>query len=140
MDRSSAARVESERMLAHKLSEYRKNAAHLEMARQNNALRIERYVEDHVIPEVSSYLPEGYSISEEDSEVVSSRDEGDDSESVPRSFSVYLRLHYHGEPITPMSPGEEGIEKIQWILKNRLNDIARRCRLEEIVPIGEPME
>jgi len=136
-----------EQNLASAVSDYIAQANGLETTRRALVDRIMGVVKTEIIPEISPLLPDRYSI---DTDRIDVSGIGGDSlpylrrdvtyGTVPTGFSVSLRLLYDGKPIDFHDEGEDGLAKIQNGLRPKLGKLAEKHNLDDIIPLGEPIQ
>lgn len=120
--------------IAQDIKDYKTKAESLESIREDLVTKIKSAVINEIIPNLTPYLPEHYSISAEKSEVLSY---SASTNSIPTTFQVNLRLLYNGKPI-----GIEGDNKLVGSiypkLEPKLNEMAKKYGLAVIVLVGAP--
>lgn len=130
-----------EKDLASQIRDYSISAEILEAERKNLADKILDVVKTQIIPEVTPYLPNEYSIDAESIEVNGVSKESFNNNpvpgNVPTGFSVSLRMLYENKPILSRSPLWNEVYNIQKHPK--LEELARRYNLVKITPFGEPV-
>jgi len=126
-------------LLKNDISAYTALAEELDQRRTTLVDRIMDVARDYIIPEVDAELPEGYSISEDASEVRLWSLGAYADRGVPTEFYLDLRLCYDGVPISGMARGHN-IGEIQHDLQAQLMEISQEHGLKQIVVMTEPIE